>query len=382
VSVADELHAYTFAYNGKGDRLRQAVDGAPVSYTLDLNAGLTQVLADGTNAYLYGAGRIGEMQSAGWAYHHGDALASVRQLTIRDAVTVLAQTYEPFGNIRASAGASVSSYGFAGEWTDQTTLLYLRARYLSPRTGRFLQADIVALGQRVPQMLNQYAYASNNPMRYIDPSGRLTEPQIQEWSDVDVNELQRDYSDIYRMLRALHFGDKLYGYRGTELFPYGSARLEPLRNYLTFGLEDRVGHLIASRMSGWILTREIGGVGTLAYHSGGYPHISSWSVPTPRVLYEEDHTVVFWEAKIRDFWRDIALEWLLDIADEGIGLLCGVTGFTDLLVPAPGNAEGDRMLTYYYEDPNTGKVNLVETVVIRDRRIILQTIVPYPPPRP
>ena len=47
-----------FSYNGLGDRLTQN----DVNYTLDLNSGLTQVLNDGTNTYLYGLGRIAEYQ--------------------------------------------------------------------------------------------------------------------------------------------------------------------------------------------------------------------------------------------------------------------------------------------------------------------------------
>jgi len=38
------------------------------SYTLDLNNGLTQVLSDGTDTYLYGNGRIGEQDTA-WEYY-------------------------------------------------------------------------------------------------------------------------------------------------------------------------------------------------------------------------------------------------------------------------------------------------------------------------
>ena len=44
--------------NGLGDRLAQSVDGVVTRYMLDLNAGLTQVLSDGTNTYLYGLSRI------------------------------------------------------------------------------------------------------------------------------------------------------------------------------------------------------------------------------------------------------------------------------------------------------------------------------------
>jgi YD repeat-containing protein len=69
-----------YSYNGLGDRLSQTVNAATTNYALDLNAGLTQVLSDGSNTYLYGAMRIGELQAGGMAYHLGDALGSVRQL--------------------------------------------------------------------------------------------------------------------------------------------------------------------------------------------------------------------------------------------------------------------------------------------------------------
>lgn len=48
VSATRTGQAYTFAYNGLGDRLRQTVNGTPTT-RLDLEAGLTQVLSDGTN---------------------------------------------------------------------------------------------------------------------------------------------------------------------------------------------------------------------------------------------------------------------------------------------------------------------------------------------
>ena len=79
--------------------------------TLDLNAGLTQVLSDGTNTYLYGLGRIGEYDT-GWAYYQTDALGSVRQLTNANAnATVqMAQSYEPYGDVMDSYGSDNSNY--------------------------------------------------------------------------------------------------------------------------------------------------------------------------------------------------------------------------------------------------------------------------------
>jgi hypothetical protein len=48
----------TYGYSGDGDRVSQTVNLVTTHYTLDLAAGMTQVLADGTHTYLYGLGRV------------------------------------------------------------------------------------------------------------------------------------------------------------------------------------------------------------------------------------------------------------------------------------------------------------------------------------
>ena len=48
----------SYSYNGLGDQLSETANGLTTQYTMDLNAGLTQVLDDGTHTYLYGTGRI------------------------------------------------------------------------------------------------------------------------------------------------------------------------------------------------------------------------------------------------------------------------------------------------------------------------------------
>jgi RHS repeat-associated protein len=170
---------YKFDYNGLGDRLSQTVNDHVTTYTLDIASNLTQVLYDGTNSYLYpstefsasGLGRIGEKQPNGWAYHLTDGLGSVRQLVNSDAYIVLAQSFEPFGDLMVSEGDASSIYGFTGEQVDGTGLVYLRARYYAPSFNRFLSADTFAPDLWNPQTLNRYAYVSNNPILYIDPTG-------------------------------------------------------------------------------------------------------------------------------------------------------------------------------------------------------------------
>ena len=52
------------------------------------------------------------------------------------------------------------------QYDDLTGQYYLRARYYNPELGRFMQEDVYQ-----GDGLNLYAYCSNNPVVYYDPSG-------------------------------------------------------------------------------------------------------------------------------------------------------------------------------------------------------------------
>jgi RHS repeat-associated protein len=171
-SVVQGTDTYSFTYNGLGDRLGQAVNGDSTDYTLDLNSSLTQVLSDGTNAYLYGFNRIDEYGVDGWAYHHGDALGSLRQLTDGDALLTLTKSYEPYGSKLKSFWDGASQYGFTGEWTDGMGLVHLRTRYYTPESGRFLTRDSWDGDSKVPMSYNAWLYVYANPINHSDPSGQ------------------------------------------------------------------------------------------------------------------------------------------------------------------------------------------------------------------
>jgi len=168
---------YAFIYNGQGDRLRQTENGSPTTYALDLHAGLTEVLSDGTNAYLYGNGRIAEEQSAGWVYHLGDALGSVRQLANPSGTVVMDQGYEPFGDVLTYSGTRTSIFQFSGQQVDGTGLVFLRARYLQPAVGRFLSRDVWEGNPNQPMSYNAWLYVYANPTAWTDHSGHAPEVQ-------------------------------------------------------------------------------------------------------------------------------------------------------------------------------------------------------------
>jgi RHS repeat-associated protein len=89
--------------------------------------------------------------------------------------------YSPYGSVvypnathpQASEGYDLEPRKYIGEELDpESGLYYLNARHYDPRTGRFLTADTFTPGGGFSlQGLNRYAYARNNPFRYVDPSG-------------------------------------------------------------------------------------------------------------------------------------------------------------------------------------------------------------------
>jgi len=78
------------------------------------------------------------------------------------------------GRPGGATGSAPSAWGYAGEYQEgQTGLIYLRARWYDPATGRFLTRDPFAGIPTVPATLNPYVYALNNPVMYTDPSGEV-----------------------------------------------------------------------------------------------------------------------------------------------------------------------------------------------------------------
>ena len=134
------------------------------------------MLADGQATFSYGLGRIAQHGPASAHYFLGDALASVRQLTDQARQLTLAQAYEPFGDPLLAAGQDGTPYGFTGEWTDDTGLVHLRARYYDPTTGAFLSPDPWRGDPSEPASLAPYSYARANPIHLTDPSGQCYGP--------------------------------------------------------------------------------------------------------------------------------------------------------------------------------------------------------------
>jgi hypothetical protein len=59
--------------------------------------------------------------------------------------------------------------------------MHYGARFYSPRLGRFVSADSIVPNPLSPQDLNRFSYASNNPLRYRDPTGHQNWDAVNEY---------------------------------------------------------------------------------------------------------------------------------------------------------------------------------------------------------
>jgi RHS repeat-associated protein len=89
----------------------------------------------------------------------------MRTLTDTTGALVGTASYGPYGATTAHTGAT-TPFGYTGQYTDPTGLIYLRARYYDPATAQFLTVD-PAYGQTRAR----YDYVNGDPIDKTDPSG-------------------------------------------------------------------------------------------------------------------------------------------------------------------------------------------------------------------
>ncbi|MFD8079149.1 RHS repeat-associated core domain-containing protein [Streptomyces sp. NPDC059718] len=94
------------------------------------------------------------------------------QIAVLEGTSLLERTYyDPYGQIRTGSAPPVTDRGWLGKTKDPTTgLNALGARYYKAGIGRFLTTD-PAFDPSSAQTANPYAYGSNNPVLYVDPTG-------------------------------------------------------------------------------------------------------------------------------------------------------------------------------------------------------------------
>jgi RHS repeat-associated protein len=175
VRLTEGVHSVTAqVYDQAGNQPQSG----PWSFTVVDNAAPSLGI---TKYYYHGSQRIAMRQDDVVYFIHSDHLGST-SLTTDITGTVLAETrYLPYGEERWITGTRVTDFTFTGQRAETGfRLMDYNARYYDPGLGRFVSADTVVPELGNPQALNRYAYVTNNPIRFVDPTGHQGGP----WSKI------------------------------------------------------------------------------------------------------------------------------------------------------------------------------------------------------
>ena len=170
---SDGTNTYTYKYDANGIRTQKN----DKQYIIDIN---NNVVAETDSAgaieseILWGNGKpLARKTNGSWYYYiynaHGDVVGLVN-----DTGTVV-NTYEytPWGEIHNETETVDNPIKYAGEYyDDELGMYYLRARYYDPQIGRFTSRDIEEGEISNPLDMNRYVYCRNNPIKYVDPTGK------------------------------------------------------------------------------------------------------------------------------------------------------------------------------------------------------------------
>ncbi len=176
-----------------------------------------------------------------------------------------------WGEVRGSLQLGRGYCANLGHPEDETGLVYMRARYYEPATGRFISEDPAGDG------MNWYLYAEGNPVGKVDADGRFT------FGDLLFGGLDQDM-EYYIQAKNAQLAAR-YGQNAIERALYNYAkRYEKVADVL-FGDEITISRYTAERLQ---ITGIHGRFGIGIDFRGAEPvikfyhegvHISQWGIP-------------------------------------------------------------------------------------------------------
>ncbi|MBI4198828.1 MAG: RHS repeat-associated core domain-containing protein [Chloroflexi bacterium] len=159
-----------------------------------------------TTYYYHGNRLVALRKGTTIEYVHQDHLGGTIATTNTSGAIAATQEYYAFGELRSSSGTLSTDRKFTGQRLDATTGLYFyNARYYDASVGRFTAADPIVPGVSNPQAWNRFSYVTNNPTKYVDPSGLWRRPEEEDYvTFVDWDNPTRDDVRLSGEIRQQH----------------------------------------------------------------------------------------------------------------------------------------------------------------------------------
>jgi len=237
-SITADGNIVAFTYNCLGDLRSRTAGGATTYFYHNYALGLAPIIAEKEGAsykrfYVYTpGGRLLysiDVATNEVRFYHFDRVGSTLFLTDGGGQATDAYAYSPYGRLLSHTGTSDQPFTFIGRygvrWEPVGDLYDMRARAYEPTIARFLSRDPVWPVLISIRGLNPYQYASQNPLRHIDPKGKQVSgrfsPQptqsgrksvhkwIDRWIDQLVDKMEEEFWTVEaeRVAAGLRAGD-------------------------------------------------------------------------------------------------------------------------------------------------------------------------------
>ncbi len=178
----------SFKYDPSGIRYAKTTEMGTTTYNCD-NMGrvITEYNEEGIRAQnVWGNGILARKVDGATYYYLTNTHGDVMEILDESGKTVNRYKYDEWGNAIEAVETIENPIRFAGEYFDEETgLYYLRARYYDPSLARFISKDSYEGQVTNPQSLNQYTYCDNNPIMFVDPTGRDPEDHGDKQINID-----------------------------------------------------------------------------------------------------------------------------------------------------------------------------------------------------
>lgn len=200
--------AGSFNYDALGNITRKTLGTQDISYTYNSSNRLTSISGSFSQSFSYDSrGNVINNGVRAFTFNRANRLASsginsyvydghgrriiknkngAKTYSLYNSAGVLMSTYESNGytDYYYLGSQLVAKYadprtqsdepGYTGHVEDNDLqLTYMQQRYYDPIIGRFYSNDPVGFTASNPMMFNRYAYANNNPYKYVDPDGEF-----------------------------------------------------------------------------------------------------------------------------------------------------------------------------------------------------------------
>ena len=185
------IDGVALAYNGTDDIVTRTTNGVTTRFFYNHALDLTPIVAErnentsqiqryyvwtpgGRLLYLIDAANGNAVR-----FFHFDRVGSTLAMTAANSSVTDTYCYSPYGVLLGRTGTNPQPFTYIGEFgvrSEAAANLYqMRARYYDPALARFISCDPAAPDPGNPRSLDPYSYAWDDPVRFIDRTGRSPE---------------------------------------------------------------------------------------------------------------------------------------------------------------------------------------------------------------